>query len=285
MSINLDPTIAREIEQGMANGGGVELPFAAPYLWVVNGNLQLRSVGGALLFGGWATKAEDMDTIAEQNSVAVPAGFAKQSIGTRDGGDFDAYTTRYVMVAPMGLRASWIVDGMHQPEYKEGARRHLQVLCYLASRQGQNGSTTYAPWGPVVLTAKGFQARNLMDSFTAWNRHSQQARKKFAPGIPAWCFYVAVGTFGDKPVTKMVGKGSQSPITPIGPYLPKDVGEKELTAMFTGQEVAADMVEYRKQAHEWLSAWNEPAEDMVERDAASVPEIPEAPPEEEEAPF
>jgi hypothetical protein len=161
-----------------------------------------------------------------------------------------------VIVAPIGRRVSWLTDGKRSSEYVEGGRRHLQVLAYMAEAQGDNGSRTYTPWGPVVLTSKGYQARNLLDSFARWDRATAQIRRKIAPGVPAWCFYLALGTFEKDRHVMNVGKpGAQSPITPITSYIPEHLTEDLINNLFVGNEIAAVMSDLQDQAAEWLAAW------------------------------
>lgn len=257
--IQLDSNIARKLDQGMRSGEIVDLPFPVVYVWALNGQTSYRSTGGAPYFGGWACKAEDLQSVADQQALPVPSDWKQVTISSRDGGEFEAFTSRSVLVAPIGRRESWLSDGRRSAAYIEGGRRHLQVLAYLAESQGSNGSKTFVPWGPVVLTAKGYQARNLLDSFARWEKATAQIRWKVAPGVPAWCFYLSLGTFGKDRQAMNVGKpGAQSPITPISVYIPEKFSEDVFASLFVGNEVAAVMADLQDQASQWLSAWKEP---------------------------
>jgi hypothetical protein len=257
--IQLDSNIARKLDQGMRSGEIVDLPFPVVYVWALNGQTSYRSTGGAPYFGGWACKAEDLQSVADQQALPVPSDWKQVTISSRDGGEFEAFTSRSVLVAPIGRRESWLSDGRRSAAYIEGGRRHLQVLAYLAESQGSNGSKTFVPWGPVVLTAKGYQARNLLDSFARWEKATAQIRWKVAPGVPAWCFYLSLGTFGKDRQAMNVGKpGAQSPITPISVYIPDKFSEDVFASLFVGNEVAAVMADLQDQATHWLSAWKEP---------------------------
>lgn len=264
-TISLDSEIAKKIEQGMKSGEASELPFPVVYIWALNGHGSYKQQGGALYYGGWACKAEDMNTTAEQQELAIPQDWKLATISSRDGGEFEAYTTRSAIIAPIGKRISWLTDGKRSATYVTGGRRHVQVLAYLAENRSENGNLNFVPWGPVVLTAKGYQAGNLLDAFTRWDRATTQVRWKVAPGVPAWCFYLSIGTFGKERQVTNVGKpGAQSPITPITAYIPDHLSEDLMTSLFVGNEVAEKMVGLQEQAEEWLNAWKATPESSID---------------------
>jgi len=250
---------------GMRAGDAVDLPFPVVYVWALNGQASYKSQGGALYYGGWACKAEDLQAVVDQQGLAIPQDWKQVTIASRDGGEFEAFTSRSIVVAPIGKRESWLFDGKRSSDYIEGGRRHLQVLSYLAEARGGNGSRQFIPWGPVVLTAKGYQARNLLDAFARWDKATAQIRWKVAPGVPAWCFYLALGTFGKERQAVNVGKpGTQSPITPIGAFIHDRFNEDLIASLFVGEEVMAAMSQYQDQAAEWLNAWKEGGASGVE---------------------
>lgn len=277
--INLDNNLAKKLDMGMRGGDAVDLPFSVVYIWAMNGQPSLKSQGGALYYGGWACKAEDLQTTAESQGLSIPKEWKQVSIASRDGDEFEAYTTRSLIIAPIGKRESWLLDGKRFSEYTEGGRRHLQVLAYLAFAHNENGARQMIPWGPVVLTAKGYQARNLLDAFSQWNRSTAQIRWKVAPGVPAWCFYLSLGTFGKERQAVSVGKpGAQSPITPISAFIPEKFTEELLASLYVGNEVAAKMSELYDQASDWLNSWrsNAPAE-IEEFQEGSLPPAEDIP--------
>ncbi|NLG71931.1 MAG: hypothetical protein GX495_07830 [Chloroflexi bacterium] len=258
LPISLDTHLAKKLEQGMRSGDAAELPFPVVYVWALNGQPGMKQQGNASYYGGWACKAEDLQTIADQQGLPIPSGWKQVTIASRDGDEYEAYTTRHVIVAPIGRRESWLLDGKRFADYVDGGRRHLQVLAYMAESQGDNGNRQFIPWGPVVLTAKGYQARNLLDAFARWDKATAPLRWKIAPGVPAWCFYLSLGTFGKERQSVNVGKpGAQSPITPITAYIPERMTEELLASLFVGHEVAAVMSDLQDQAGEWLKAWRE----------------------------
>jgi hypothetical protein len=261
MTINLDSDISNRLSEGMRSGSAIELPFPVAYAWALNGQAGYKSQGAALYYGGWACKVDDIQAVAEQRGNPLPSDWKQVTIASRDGDEYDAYTTRHLIVAPIGKRESWLYDGRRVNDYVEGGRRHLQVLAYLAESKGENGEKTFIPWGPIVLSAKGYQARNILNAFSAWDKATSSIRRKVAPGVPAWCFYLALGTFGKERQVVNVGKpGAQSPITPISAYIPDNLGEDAITGLFVGQEVAAEMADLSSQANEWINAWKQPAE-------------------------
>jgi hypothetical protein len=273
--INLDKNVSDRLNEGMNLGGGIQLPFLAPVFFVVNGDPKLKSLGGAQFYGGWAGRAEDIQE-AEDAGLSLPASFVLTEMTTGDGKGYDAYLTRSVVVAPIAVRQAWITrEKVRSPHYVEGARQHVQALCYMAIKTDANSA--YTPWGPVILSAKGFQAKNLLGAFGAWDKFTASQRRKVAPGVPAWCFYLAIGTFGKDRQQVMVGSSSQSPITPIGAYLPEGLTEDTLTKLFVGQQTAEAMADYLQGAVDWLSAWKDSSKDQLGGQPVDGEFVPEAP--------
>lgn len=258
--ISLDPEISKKLGAGMSDGTA-ELPFPVVYMWTVNGQASYKAAGDAQYFGGWACKAEEMQTVAEQQALPIPPGWKHVTVATRDGSEYEAYVIRSIFVAPIAKRESWLLDGRRSSNYLPGGRRHVQVLAYMAEAQTVEGERSYIPWGPVVLTAKGYQARNLLESFGKWNKATASVRAKIAPGVPAQCFYALIGTHGKERVVEQVGKsGAQSPITPISVYIPETLSEKILASLYVGGDVASIMADLYDQAADWLAAWKIDAE-------------------------
>lgn len=249
--ITLDQNTINKLNNGMASSEAIQLPFPAPFLWAVNGQPGYKQVGGALYYGGWACKAEDLSSICRTAGIAAPSTWKPGVMSSRDGGEFEVFHTRSVIIAPIAKRESWLIDNKRVAYYVEGSRRHLQVLAYLAVKNGQ----AMEPWGPVVLTAKGYQAQNLSKAFNFWDKATVVHRNKIAPGVPAWCFYLAIGTFGDQRQVVQVGKsGAASPITPIGAYVPENMSEAMVESLYVGV-IATIMADYQDRASEWLGAW------------------------------
>ncbi len=267
-TISLDPNLAKKLDLGMHAGESAELPFPVVYIWALNGQASYKIQGGALYYGGWACKSLDLQQITEQQGLPLPLNWQDVTISSRDGGEFAAYTTRNIVIAPVGKRLSWLHEGRRYATYIEGGRRHIQVLAYLADVHNESGIKEIKPWGPVVLTAKGYQARNLLDAFVKWEKITSPFRQRVAPGVPAWCFYMSIGTFGKERQALNVGKpGAQSPITPISAFIPEHLSNELVESLFVGNEVASKMAALQDQAVEWLNAWKdtsltEPIEEM-----------------------
>ena len=296
MTIQMDEETLAASQDGMQVSSMIELPFPAPYLWVINGDVKLKASGGAQYFGGFSTDAEKLiEAGLPYNQTEPPAGWTREEIIAANGKSIDSFMSRSVIVAPIDFRKSWFwktPGGIAQrsADYFQGARQHVQALVYLSGKK----DGAFVPWGPAVLSAKGFQAKNLLHAFEVWNKATDGQRKKVAPGVPAWFFYLAIGTFGPDRKTEMVGQGSQqSPITPISAYVPDVITPEQVEALFVGNDIAKEMMLTKKDAAEWLKAWGTPTPrgvvpvagaPIVAETGNALP--PEEPPfEEEEVPF
>jgi hypothetical protein len=267
--IELDKNISDKLNSGMSNGETIELPFPHVFMWTHNGQTAYKQHGNALFYGGWMCDSDSLTAAMEMQGLTLPAGWNAVTITNREGVDFEACVTRSIMVAPIAYRVSWLTDGRRAAQYSDGARRHVQALAYMAEKAEQG----WIPWGPVVLSAKGYQARNLLDSFGKWEKAISPVRRKIAPTVPAWCFYLAVGTFGKERKVENVGKaGTQSPITPISVYVPDTLDEAMLTKLFVGQETAGIMAELADQAQDWIEAWKGEAETTASANGHNRPQ-------------
>jgi hypothetical protein len=256
---NIDPNA---LNDGMLAGGqSVQLPFTAPFFYVVNGDIRLKAMGGVPYFGGWSVDAEScLDAAQEYGQEMQPLGFSRAESVGRGNKTIEIFQSRSILVAPIGIRRSWISEDpstgsiKRAADYFAGARQHTQLLAYVGHKDG-----IIKPWAPGVLTAKGWQANFLQDAIKAWKNHIEKARKAAAPNVPAWCFYLSLGTFGSEVKLKSVGKGSQSTITPIEAYLPDQVNAELLEKLYVGKQIYADMVALKEDAKEWLEAWGHPS--------------------------
>lgn len=263
--ITLSQELINPIKSAMDLGGAINLPFPVVYIWVKNGEAKLKDKKGIHYFGGWASNREDMDALIKETGRELPGGFVATDLIAEDGSTIPVYASRHVIFAPIAARRAWVgKDKMRQAEYFEGARQHVQMLVYLAERRGDKDHAEYVPWGAAVLSAKGFQAQNLLSAVGAWEKHTKAIRTEIAAGIPAYFFYLSVGTFGAEIKQKSVGGGdAKSSITPIEPYLPDPVPASLMEKLFVGDIVAALMVDLQMQAKEWLTAWKTPSVDSL----------------------
>jgi hypothetical protein len=246
------PEYADEM-RGAFGGEGIRLPYTVVYWKWQTANAVYKTYGNAPYFGGWIANVGDVDLAVDEYGP-LPMFDPKTKRGTfggpftiakRDGGEFEAYGARALAVAVLGKRYRWIEERPGQAK-----RSHVQVLGYMGySQEGK----IIQPWGPVVLIAKGLSAKFVTNAFRDFDSKTRRARQQHAHGIPAWFFYAIVGTFGDKPVTTMVGQaGAQSPITPCDVYLPSEVSADHLKTWFIGEGLIDQALQLRRDAKEWL---------------------------------
>ena len=271
--ITVPKEISDNIKDGMEHGGAIQLPFAAPFIYVSNGNARFQKAGGVSYFGGWSTDKDAMDEVLKETAQELPKYFTAEEMTSSEGKPLNVYTSRFVVCAPIAFRESWVHEKNRYPEYREGTRRHVQMIAYLADSwiEGEKGSRQrkYAPWGPVVLTAKGYQAKNILDAFGAWVHMTKEVRRVIAPDVPAYFFSACLGTFGEQPNFQKVGSTQTSSITPIELYEPPSMDEAVVRRLFVGEAVYTIMADCKEQSKEWLTAWKEQSLDMLHKNEAA----------------
>jgi hypothetical protein len=262
--ISLPTEYTQEIASGMEAGGGIQLPFSVCYGWVVNGKSELKQLGGVAYFGGWNFRRTEVDDYIAETQNEIPSYFKPVERETETE-TILSYESRYIMVAPIAFRQSWITENKQRfDHYVEGGRPHAQVLCYLLDyRKDEHGNPIYPGFGPIVISGKGYQARNIRDAFAAWEKYTAPLRREIAPGVSSYFFAVCLGTFGDKPNFVQVGGQAKSTITPIVAWLPENLTAGTLAKLFVGETVAATMVDFKQQAVDWLSAWKGTGQDQM----------------------
>jgi hypothetical protein len=285
---DLPKNVTEQIDQNLEQRGAITLPFDVVYLWVHNGDSKLEKLGGADYHGGWSGKKAECDSYCESRGLKIPAGFTETSKRVTGNVKLELYCSRFVLVAPVGFRESWAIDRSRFAEYTPGARHHVQMLVYLYEKQQPDPKqpSTYTPWGPVVLSAKGFQANNLIKSLSTWASALDPVRRKICPETPPHFFLRAVGTFGKEPSFAEVGSGSKkSTITPIEVFIPEKVDEVSLSAWFVGADMALVMADLAGQAKTWLAAWNTGSVAGTTADLSGQAANYDNPPEEPDMPF
>lgn len=259
--------------QGLA-GGQSTLPIPAPLFYVHNGTGVPNEESPAVTFGGWACDREAMDRIIVETERYLPYGLSETGLATRKGVVISTYTARSLVVAPVALRSSWVdkESGYRSPVFVDGARRHVQMLVILGARKDK--SSKFEVWGAAVLSAKGYQAKNLLDAIESWKRHLAPhlaELEKTGVRIASNLFWMPVGTFGKKYDPEMVGTGrAQSPITPIKPYMAEIKGEEQLYELFGGEALAEAIVETYKICEVWRMAWQEPVQEVIDPQTGKV---------------
>jgi len=249
--------VPQEVQDTMSGSmaDGVELPFPVCYMFIKNGRPEMSQIGGIGYFGGWAMDADDADgrwdNIGEQMD--------RVTFSNREGDTYDVYTSRSILAAPIAKRRQW----------RDG-RSHVQILAMV----GVVNKGKFVDLGPNVLTAKGWQASYLQDSFRAWDKYTAEARREQAGGADSKFFYACIGTSGDANFVA-VGKTTTSQITPIELIVPDNLN---LNKLYVGDEKAREMSDLFLQAGEWLEDWtkrkdNQPADDYEPGDDNPFPDF------------
>lgn len=278
---------SQALSSGMQLSGAIELPFTAPYFWWTNGSPQLGAMKNqvpALYYGGWSVDKDSWESGVDEYEKLRGVPLVLTDLTNRGGKDYKAYLTRHLFVAPISYRAAWVVTDENTggasrfTQYTVGARHHVQLLALAMS---QDTNKTYAPWGPVVLSAKGYQAQKLLDAAKEWDKFLGKVRKQYAPKVPAFGFLMCLGTFGSELKTEQVGKGNaKSPITPLSMAMPKEATLDLLKSLYVGSGGLVLMAEWLKDAEQWLSAWKakQPAGAAPADNGLVEPEFPADPP-------
>lgn len=250
------------------------LPFPAPLFYSMNGDAKAKgNKAAALYFGGWATDKKNMDDLLQREQRKLLAGLVPAESEKREGGSYEVYTTRALVISPLTYRQSWIVDKARFPKFVEGGRRHVQVVVELAEIS-KDGKISY--WGPAVLSSKGYQAKNLITAIGDWEKHTAVIRATEAPGYPAWAFWCSVGTFGANRIQEMVGSGDKkSPITPLSLAIPEMTVEL-LEKLYITPEVVSIWQEHYAKCKDWKAAWaRQTSGESSQRETASADDLPD----------
>lgn len=267
-----------QLREAEKSGDGVQLPFPAANIWVMNGAPNQKTATQScpvLYYGGWATDAGKLDELLQAGHV--PAGLDKWVAfdAPGDKGEWRGLGARVATAAFITHRARWISgDGRSSgPEYDAGAgltRQHAQFLTLLYSNS--------KPWGYAVLTAKGYQVANVKAAIKAWEAAIAPFRKELnAATLPLSAFAISIGTYGAEPKFTPVGKGgSTSKITPIEAVIPAELSADKVRQRFIGSQHVYANAERLEQAREWLGTWKTAARE----EAAAAPE-----PQEDSIPF
>lgn len=212
-----------------------------------------------LYYGGWACNKDDIEGVSEERGL--PGGLVETEIFTNESKTIYTYTSRMLIIAPIGYRQSWYIGvGQNQTrtvEYMPGARQHIQVVALMGLK---NEVGQYRSWGPIVLSCKGYQAQYMTGCMKTWKKTLEKPRKEHAPNVPPWAFWMAIGSYGDIN-SSMVGKsGAQSAITPINLYIPKEITLETMRKLYVGKDTVSEMAEKLQDSEEWLNAWKNRAQ-------------------------
>lgn len=241
---DLPESVTNAMQGPLGEGDAVKLPFSTAMFWVVNGDVRLAQQQGVPYFGGWAADRTEFENHAKAMGYEIPKVLSLVQFAGENG-EYEAYTARALAVAPIAMRKR---NASLDPAK---FRSHVQLLGLgmIATKEAR------IDLGPVVLTAKGYQASNITNAFSKWERESAEARRDHAKGLDAKLFYNLVGTFGAQPVFANVGKVQQSKITPIVAQIPEEITADMLRGRYVGKDNAVRMAEMKEQAKDWVADW------------------------------
>lgn len=261
-----------KLTQAQDDGAGIRLPFPALYIHVRNGDPRLKSSTAPVqYFGGFESDSDKMGEMLEAGELPkFPDGWTSYNGVGREGNEYNAIGSRKITVALIKGRASWLnKDGKaRSPVYTpEFSRRHLQYLALFYNPEFVI---------PVVITAKGYQAQNVIESFGKWESAIKPFRKELnATTLPRCAFWMTIGTHGQAPNYVKVGSDAQSTITPIAPIIPEKLTAEDVGKRFVGKANLLKCAELLEQATEWLNAWKQPEQprDLVREYVATADPI------------
>jgi len=245
----LDSKHKEALHGSMDTSQGIQLPFVAPTLWWKNGETALKStkeIKDARRFGGWGISEEEI----ADNSLKIPNVFQLLEMNGTNG-TYNAYMSRWVYIAPVCRRFSWF----QKPDGKWLSK--LNILAYMGTPMQDK---SIEPFGPVVVSAKGYSGKYIDDAFKKFVVKTAELRE----GDPANYFYHPLGTFAAEPVfEKITGQGGKSsPITPCQLFIAEEgYTDSDIDRFFVGQEVSDIMVDLYRQAGEWLHDWDKKKKD------------------------
>ena len=251
-----------EVDQSTVEKQGIRYP----YIQWVNGNPQLKALGGVPANGGWFMPAEQAidDTMA---------GWTKGTLTHSTGAETEGFSREVLTFAPIRARRCWRVNingrtrmypwNQYDEALKEGhPSGKMQVLAIVKEW----------PETPIVLTMSGMvakafasarQGETVMNAFKAMvlTPANKLSAKHGSKNVWPWyAFWLTVQSARDTKggaVYQTVGReGAESKITPpVAVGLRKDMTEEELGKLFVGQAVlkAAEMM--YSEAEPWALAW------------------------------
>lgn len=249
---------------------GVQLPFSVCYFYAHNGSKQFQSVGGLPYHGGWAVDVAEADNYL----LSRPDELVKYQLNNRQGDTYEVYGAPKLLIAPIAKRKRWITT-----DYGN-SRSHVQVLA-LVGMLTKNGVINM---GAHVLSAKGWQSKNLEDALREWDSITAAARRSW-PGALSNYFWHAVGVDAKNPRWDSVGSNHTSTITPVRLQEAEDKTPEALARRYVGAELAAQMVELLEQAQEWLREWDRRSDTEISSASDPTPDMDTLPPIEDEFPF
>jgi hypothetical protein len=261
---------ANDLGNPFQTGGEISLPFPKVSVFWHNGKPDADKTRGVYHYGGFFSGAEDItNELADFNIKPEAIGWKGDTWTDKDGKEYAVYSSRQIFVAPVANRKVWrkyVFEGVEKNKSTYSllgfmAYPTAEKLCFL---------------GPVIISASSYSGAMLEDAVKKWPSITAEARAKAAPNVPAWQFYIPIGTFGDKRVAVKVGNGPKtSMIVPAQIFVPdKGWTPEKIEKYFVPDEVVDQMIDTKKAADEWLN-WK-PDESKTQQDSRAD----DAPPEE-----
>jgi hypothetical protein len=196
-------------------------------------------------YGGWQI-SDDNAASAIGLFGRVYGYFGKSTMWAKGKGDgeYPASSSRFITCASIATRVKW-----YEGNGEKSGSSKTQVLAYLAEIDKDHNVT---PYGAALINCGSYHSgKAVQKALQAWSTFVNQNRVLVALGsIPTWAFWGYYGTFGDKRITREVGKKEKNIIVPCQVNFPKDVNN--LRSMYIGDNIAAEIMSLRVQAKEWL---------------------------------
>ena len=236
-----------------------------PYIQWVNGNVQLKQLGGVPYTGGWALPCANID------AEALP-GWTRGTL-EHGNGSTEAWLCKDIAVSMVRSRKCWTVfDGQttqyfawNQYDAAKAAghpRGKLQVLVFVKGLEEH---------GPFMLTLRGSFARNLTDEvLPLFNKYvlgpanATNAKRNIHSKFPYRAFWLTIGPMhkadGAPHFTEMGQKPNSSMVVlPVALGLHDKLTMADLGAMFVGKDLLASGTALYQEAEGWATALEQAA--------------------------
>ncbi len=290
MSIKVPENAKSVFKNNQQGGGNIELPFACPPFYIVNGDAKLAALQNFQYFGGFACSEKNLQAAVDHwDNLTLPIpGLGQVDISDDNGNIMPSYGARSLLVTIIGMREfSTIRDEngatRRVPPFTKGGRPGIQVVSILGYRD-QSGTIFH--WAPIMITAKGYQVNHIKNAVRSWRKFIEPVIKKLVPDTDPSAisnlFWMSIGTFGKERKQELVGTGEKKAITPVTAYIPETIDETKLEQLYVGEVLAQWMTELALEAEDWFNVFHK-KEAESKPSAASEPEF--VPPPEDDIPF
>jgi hypothetical protein len=243
---------ASDLGNPFAGTGEVTLPFPHLRLFWHNGDGKAALNSGVYHYGGWFSGQDDMNSdLSEWGIKPDMLGFSGPDTWVNNKGkEYQAYHNRQIYIAPIAPRVTW--RKIKKDDGSWTSKSTYALLCWLA----YPADKTMKYLGPAVISGSSYSGGAIEDAIKSYPGITAKARAEAAPDVPSWQWYIPIGTFGNKRIQVVVGKGAkQSPIVPAQIFVPDGGWTAEKVAhYFVPNEQVQQIMDTKKAAEEWL-AW------------------------------